>query len=242
MNIHKILFAQKQWLIWLIICLKGTGLAHAQWTPQDSIWLKNVLSGKDSLQLNPETMKAIQSGSLLNLEMNPSEMITAPAELPVLKDFSSFLQLDEENENRIVPLEMLPPMVFRLYQVKLPESEYTVSKEFYNAFGEVVKWARKPGGYDFVHALNYAFSKQYRQYAKNKVRARGLVRYNDMPTVDEAKQKKQFLEQQQNLPLPFVVRRDTTKVVKSTSQASLEPDSISVEAQVDSLLNKMPQH
>ena len=61
----------KQLLIVMLICLKGADYISAQqWTKKDSVWLQNVLSGKEKLELNPETMKAIQSGSFINLDEN----------------------------------------------------------------------------------------------------------------------------------------------------------------------------
>ena len=59
----------KQLLIVMLICLRGIDYVSAQqWTKKDSVWLQNVLSGKEKLELNPETMKAIQSGSFINLD------------------------------------------------------------------------------------------------------------------------------------------------------------------------------
>ena len=50
----------KQLLIVMLICLKGADyISTQQWTKKDSVWLQNVLSGKEKLELNPETMKAI---------------------------------------------------------------------------------------------------------------------------------------------------------------------------------------
>ena len=49
-------------LIGFFVCI-NIHLGYAQWTEQDSIWLKDVLAGKDSIKLNPEFQKAIQSGS-----------------------------------------------------------------------------------------------------------------------------------------------------------------------------------
>ena len=60
---------RKQLFIVMLICLRGADYMSAQqWTKKDSVWLQNVLSGKEKLELNPETMKAIQSGSLINLD------------------------------------------------------------------------------------------------------------------------------------------------------------------------------
>ena len=58
-------------LIGFFVCI-NIHLGYAQWTEQDSIWLKDVLAGKDSIKLNPEFQKAIQSGSFLNPEPGTS--------------------------------------------------------------------------------------------------------------------------------------------------------------------------
>lgn len=69
----------KQLLIVMLICLKGADYISAQqWTKKDSVWLQNVLSGKEKLELNPETMKAIQSGSFINLNEPASDMKMSP--------------------------------------------------------------------------------------------------------------------------------------------------------------------
>ena len=79
-------------LIGMLICLGGRSYVSAQqWTKKDSIWLQNVLSGKEKLELNPETKKAIESGELINLD-DASKMQMAPAEpLPTTKDFSEYI-------------------------------------------------------------------------------------------------------------------------------------------------------
>lgn len=42
----------KQLLIVMLICLKGADYISAQqWTKKDSVWLQNVLSGKESVEL-----------------------------------------------------------------------------------------------------------------------------------------------------------------------------------------------
>lgn len=42
----------KQLLIVMLICLKGADYISAQqWTKKDSVWLQNVLSGKEKLEL-----------------------------------------------------------------------------------------------------------------------------------------------------------------------------------------------
>ena len=106
---------RKQLFIVMLICLRGADYMSAQqWTKKDSVWLQNVLSGKEKLELNPETMKAIQSGSLINLDEPASEMKMAPVTpLPILKDFTEYIQTDSTNRKK-APKD-LPPGVFWLY-------------------------------------------------------------------------------------------------------------------------------
>lgn len=83
--------------ILILFCLRSADYLAAQaWTKEDSVWLQNILSGKDTLRLNPETIKAIQSGTLINNPHDPaSEMQQAPTQiLPIPKDFSEYIRTD----------------------------------------------------------------------------------------------------------------------------------------------------
>ena len=83
-------------LIGFFVCI-NIHLGYAQWTEQDSIWLKDVLAGKDSIKLNPEFQKAIQSGSFLNPEPGKpmgKPQLAAPSNIPITKDFSEYIQHD----------------------------------------------------------------------------------------------------------------------------------------------------
>ena len=65
-------------LIGFFVCI-NIHLGYAQWTEQDSIWLKDVLAGKDSIKLNPEFQKAIQSGSFQRfLRIYPTRRYDTP--------------------------------------------------------------------------------------------------------------------------------------------------------------------
>mgnify|MGYP000270737847 CR=1 FL=1 len=76
-------------LIGFFVCI-NIHFGYAQWTEQDSIWLKDVLAGKDSIKLNPEFQKAIQSGSFLNPEPGKpmgKPQLAAPSNIPITKGF-----------------------------------------------------------------------------------------------------------------------------------------------------------
>ena len=76
----------------LILMLMGVShirLYAQSWSEKDSVWLSGVLSGKDTIRINPEFQKAIDSGTFIHLEDEPGQqMLEAPTELPILKDFS----------------------------------------------------------------------------------------------------------------------------------------------------------
>ena len=77
-----------------LLILMLTGLLPIQlyaqhWSEEDSVWLSRVLSGKDTIRVNPEFQKAIREGKLIHMEDEPGQQILeAPSELPLLKHFS----------------------------------------------------------------------------------------------------------------------------------------------------------
>lgn len=113
----------KQIFIVMLICLRGVDYISAQqWTKKDSVWLQNVLSGKEKLELNPETMKAIQSGSFINLDEPASNMKISPVTpLPILKDFTEYIQTDSAYRKKA--LKDLHQVSFG-YTLLLPEKYY----------------------------------------------------------------------------------------------------------------------
>ena len=51
----------KQLLIVMLICLKGADYISAQqWTKKDSVWLQNVLSGKEKLEPRDDESDSIR--------------------------------------------------------------------------------------------------------------------------------------------------------------------------------------
>jgi hypothetical protein len=77
----------KRILLMLAISVSSGELLFAQWTKEDSTWLGNVLSGKEELHLNQETLKAIRSGTLLNIGAPATKPFMSPSETPILRDF-----------------------------------------------------------------------------------------------------------------------------------------------------------
>lgn len=102
----------RYWLIFLFIILSVVVLFAQQTSRVDSIWVSEMMAGKDTLRLKPEYLKAIEEGTLLNLG-RPLELRSS--ELPLLKDFSEYIRPD--TFRRILSFDSIPRGVFLLYPV-----------------------------------------------------------------------------------------------------------------------------
>lgn len=90
----------------------------------DSAWVSNMLERKDTIHINPEYLKAIQEGTFIN---TGKPLKSAPSDLPILKDFSAYIQADTSHQ--LLRPDSLPPAVFLLYP---PDSiRSTIRKEAY---------------------------------------------------------------------------------------------------------------
>ncbi|WP_293667354.1 DUF4858 domain-containing protein [uncultured Parabacteroides sp.] len=201
---------RKQLLIVMLICLKGADYISAQqWTKKDSVWLQNVLSGKEKLELNPETMKAIQSGSLINLDEPASNMKLSPVSpLPILKDFSEYIKAD--TTRRKIALKDLPPSVFWLYSP--PPGK--ILPVFQSMLDEVKRDPiTAPGGMFFD--LAEMTSRKSHVHKRNAKRDGTWKNYNNLPTPDIIKKKKKFAEDN-----PQIAGQDTLLLHKDSLQVN----------------------
>lgn len=199
----------KQILIVMLICLNSAEYVHAQWTKKDSVWLQNVLSGKEKLQLNPEALKAIQSGSLLNAEP-ASEMKMAPVNtLPILKDFSEYINPGDTTRRKIA-LKDLPVAVFKLYG---PPSGKTLP--VYQSILDELKRnpPTGPSASGFFDLGKMTSRKEY-VHKRNAKRDATWREYNNLPTPDIIKKKKAF--ENRNPQVAFSVK-DTLQLLMKDS-------------------------
>ena len=181
---------RKQLFIVMLICLRGADYMSAQqWTKKDSVWLQNVLSGKEKLELNPETMKAIQSGSLINLDEPASEMKMAPVTpLPILKDFTEYIQTDSTNRKK-APKD-LPPGVFWLSSPP-PGKMLPVYKNMLKAWKSDLMNRSHNSGFVTFDFAEMTSRKSY-IHKRNAKRDGTRKNYNNLPTPDIIKKKKKF--------------------------------------------------
>lgn len=119
-----------KYCILIFILYTSTQLKAQEWTAKDSLWLKRVLSGEEKLQLNDETKRAIESGSLLSPDPNIQEQMQMnPMELPIIKSFEGITAPEKKHKQ----LHELPPAVYKLYGLDVKDSlpNATRSTTFY---------------------------------------------------------------------------------------------------------------
>lgn len=189
---------KKQLLIYILVCLNSTEYIQAQWTKKDSIWLANMLSGKDTIRLNPEFHNAIQSGTFINTDKPGTQMKMAPSSIPFTKDFTEYIQIEDSTKQNKVALKDLPPAVFMRYGLDRPLPFNGIYKRAYQLSPGIKKWARKPSGTSFNNLLQSAFSPGYRQQQENQERTTWKT-YNDLPTPDTRRKQRKFREEHPEL-------------------------------------------
>lgn len=171
----------------MLICLNGTDYVYAQWTEKDSLRLQHILSGKEKLQLNEETMKAIRSGTLINTDKPVGAMRMAPAApIPFYKDFSSYVHRADTGM-KVVDYRSMPPALFMKYGPQYVEEL------------RVFKIMRQQIRQEFPKSLSSGISFGDLTSRKHYVRKRNAKRsgtwknYNNLPTPDVIKKRKKFV-------------------------------------------------
>lgn len=210
----------------------GSEALYAQWTANDSIRLHNILSGKDSLRLNPEVEQSIREGTFLNLDKKRTQFREPEREkLSIELDMSDWNIRPERSPWKTAEeIKQLPPQVFWLYKPELSDrdewgrkkavinmgiSEYLASLRIYRK--------SKFESLDFNHVLSSAFSPHYRQLEKNKETAKAYKTYNSLPSPEILAKRKEYLKRHPEAAL--------TKEKKDSISISIafENDSIHVQ-------------
>lgn len=243
---------KKQLIIYFLFYMSSTGYVYAQWTSKDSLWLKNVLAGKDTIRLNIETMKSIQEGHFLNQDKPLTPMLSVSPELPVVKDFSEYIQWSDSLKRKMA-LKDLPPSVFWLTGPKdmadFTQPVLEINPAFFMVTpGALGKPVPRGQSFDFMGAIAYVFSKEYRQKAKNQKQATSWKYYNSLPENTSPHKQRNFRTVNPELVLPLVKsnakKKDSLAVAiigdsLSTNRSSFWPDSIAWAIPADSLGEKI---
>lgn len=205
------------WLIGMVVCMH-VHTAYAQtWSKEDSVRLANILSGKDTLRLNPEFQRSIQNGTFINL--NPvGKMKSYQSNVPFTKDFSEYIKLDksvlvEEKKN----WKNMPPQAAMREPIEVKEPDLKVNPLVYTIPGQVRQEAVKPSGHDFNDFLSYLLSPKYRQFKKNASRNTYKI-YNDIPALQIYQKQKKFREEH-----PELILKPDSQVVKPKKKTLIGP-------------------
>lgn len=129
-------------------------MARAQWTEQDSLRLRELLSGEEEIRLNPEFREAIESGTFLRPEQPGTSMLSSPSELPITKDFSEYIQLDTLRE--LINYDSITPVVFMLLNFKAPSRALDVRRQ--------------------THTVNVPKNRDWKEFKVGKIRMAANVR------------------------------------------------------------------
>lgn len=171
-------------LLWIVFSKDLT----AQWTKKDSLWLQNVLSGKEKPQLNDATKQVIRDGSFLRLNTPPSSsMRISSSRLPLIKDFSEYIREDTVLRKKV--LKDLPSFVFWLYAPP-PEEELPVFRSILNELKRN-PLIGNPGGLLTFDAGELTSRKAY-VHRRNAKRDGTWKNYNNLPTADVLRKKKSY--------------------------------------------------
>lgn len=210
----------KQLFIWIIVCLNGVEYVQAQWTKQDSLWLHNILSGKEKIKLNEETLKAIESGSLINNESKPSgAMRMAPkSDLPISKDFSDYIQPNDTTHHKVA-LKDLPPQVFWQYNP-------SIKIKGVPAFENIPVYHYSPQG-QITFSIADLTSRKKHVHDRNVKRDGTWKGYNNLPTPDVISKRKAYTGQHSEATFhPQIAKKDTTFTNKNDTAFTNKKDSV----------------
>lgn len=221
--------------ILFISFLCGTGMLHAQWSPKDSVWLEGILSGKDTIRLNPETQNSILKGNLINPDKAFTPLMESTPELPLFINFDEYFEAIDSAVPRKFRWADLPPSLFlRFYNPELPkELQYMSSNIFDHVRSQYFRGPQATMFFDANHLLSMALSKQYRQFESNSKKAKNLKYYNDLPSTALHKKiknyqaahpekfvlKKDSVHKKNDLPLPLVTSRNKKDSIPETIPA-----------------------
>lgn len=202
----------KQLLIFYTLLVFGsTEWANAQWTQADSTRLQRLLSGEDTLRINPEFQRSIQEGTFLNLDKKKMTPLMEPEreKIAVEIDFSQFnIKPERSLWKTTEEIEQLPPQVFWLYMPELDEWDQwgRKKKKLHPRFNEYLEPLRamkksKLESQDFNHVISTAFSPHYRRLEKNKKTATAYKTY-DLPSPEILARRREYLKKHPEAALP----------------------------------------
>ena len=168
-----------------------------EWSKEDSLWLQNVLEGKEEIKINEETKKAIEEGRF----MVPQWMreYNANPHPEISKDLDGVSMPDDSIRFRSLDMYTMPPAVFALYVLYVDKMDSVYQAKSLHLTDEERKvledmiptgtqtfhpfTSSPPPGTvfttDFNHLLSMVFSSHYRQIQHNRKHANAYKNYNN---------------------------------------------------------------
>ncbi|MDR3309216.1 MAG: hypothetical protein LBS80_04600 [Tannerella sp.] len=199
----------------VVACFTATTAKAQEWSKEDTIWLLNVIEGRQELRINEATKKAIEEGRLIL----PS-WFKEGDKIELLKDLSNAGAIDSTRIRSVDPYTM-PPAVFALYVLYMDKMDsicesqtIMLSKSEKEKLIEQLPPGSRGfsvngetgvgviGGFDFNHLLSMVFSPSYRNKYHNSKHATSYKNYYDEGNVSsitmtegERRQMRQALRQ-----------------------------------------------
>ena len=204
-----------QKLMVLLLCCPF--LQAQEWSKEDSIKLSKLLSGKDSIKLNPEFQRAIIEGTFINT--NPiGKFKEATPSIPFTKDFSEYIKLDPSVLNETIgKFDKIPSQAALREPSALPKMKNKTNGFIFEVPKSSLQGAKKPSGIDFNHLISYLLSPEYRRHIKNQRRLAKLKNYNNYYISDEESRKRNAYRAAH--PEMFQ-QNDSNRVINKTQIAS----------------------
>ena len=189
----------------LLLLFSCALLLAQEWSKEDTIWLRNVLEGKETLKINEDTKKAIEEGRLIA----PSRMKNSDTDsgMKLIKDFDD-VGTPDSTRMRMIDIYSMPPSVYALYVFYIDKMDSAYQAEcliLTDEEREMLK-ALTPGGIitDFNRLLSMVFSAHYRRIAHNRKYATAYKNYYDeggisRPVRISDRERKQLIQSVNNI-------------------------------------------
>ena len=102
---------RKYYCLVFIVLLSPTMAVYSQeWTAEDSLWIQRVRNGTETIRLNVETQKAIESGTLIRDPFTTKQLKAYPSEMPIVKSLEGITAPENKHKPQDLPLS-----VYKIY-------------------------------------------------------------------------------------------------------------------------------
>lgn len=162
-----------------VVFLLLTGACYAQWTPEDSLRLKNSLKNGEELKLNKEAVRRIEFNTDAEAPRMSKEKgwMRFDESLPRVISPSSVVESDSLYSRRRITGEKLPLLMLEIYNpayASLPLDTLTVTMEIKLPPPDGISLGngvRVSGGLFSGLDLLQVFTKEFWQFRKKRMRA-----------------------------------------------------------------------